>query len=62
VVAHAFNNVLCALFARYTENATQQTFTEGHPPGILIASIIVTLASLYAVVRLTESNKQPMTP
>jgi membrane protease YdiL (CAAX protease family) len=57
VVAHAFNNVLCALFARYTENATQQTFTQGHPPGILIASIIVTAASIYAVVRLTRTPK-----
>jgi hypothetical protein len=54
VTAHAFNNLLCALFARYTVNPTVETFSQGHPPAILIPSVIITAGSLYAIFRMTK--------
>ncbi|MCP4198984.1 MAG: CPBP family intramembrane metalloprotease [Proteobacteria bacterium] len=58
VTAHAFNNLLCALFARYTVNPTVETFSQGHPPGILILSIIITVLSLYGIFRITKLNSK----
>ena len=57
VVAHAFNNLLCALFARYAENPTEQTFSHGHPPELWITSLIITVVSLYGIARVGSKER-----
>jgi membrane protease YdiL (CAAX protease family) len=57
VVAHAINNLLCALFARYNEQDTIENWTQGHPPEVLIPAAFVTATSIAMIVKLTKKKK-----
>ncbi len=57
VAAHAVNNLLCALFARYYSQDAGQVWSTGHSPLVLLAAAAVLTASLLMIFRMTERNQ-----
>jgi membrane protease YdiL (CAAX protease family) len=58
VTAHAFNNLLCSLFARYNPPAAPDPWEQGHPAAVLVPSILITVASVYALSRLSQNRRE----
>ena len=54
IVAHAVNNLICALFARLTPKDAVPIWDAGHPMGLLAAALLVTALSIVALLRLTR--------
>ncbi len=51
MAAHALNNFICALFARYGGAEVSRVWETGHPPWILAAATLLTAVSIAALVR-----------
>lgn len=63
VAAHALNNLVCALFARFGGAAVSRVWETGHSPWLLMAATLLTAASIAVLVRLRESESaSPATP
>jgi membrane protease YdiL (CAAX protease family) len=55
MVAHGVNNLLCALFAHFSDDASKSPILTGHPAWIIIASTAVFIGSLALFFRATKS-------
>ncbi len=56
VAAHAVNNLLCALFARYDPGNAGQIWCTGHSLPALLVAAAVTTATLLMIFRLTRRD------
>jgi membrane protease YdiL (CAAX protease family) len=52
MVAHALNNLVCALVARFGGPEISQVWSTGHSPWILVGALVLTGASTFALIRL----------
>ncbi len=57
VAGHMLNNLVCALFARFSPPHTDQAWSTGHPPWVIVMAAAATMAAVVALVRLTGSRK-----
>lgn len=58
VVAHALNNLTCALFARYGAEDTNHVWNHGHPPVVLFVAFCLTAFSVVTILKLTSRARK----
>ncbi|MCP4605528.1 MAG: CPBP family intramembrane metalloprotease [Proteobacteria bacterium] len=57
VAAHAVNNLLCALFARYDYQDTGQIWSTGHSQWTLLGASAIAITASIALLRLARKDK-----
>ena len=62
VVAHALNNFLSAMFARYDSEAAGRIWEGGHPLWMIATAILIVAVSVITLMQLTKAqNKKALT-
>jgi membrane protease YdiL (CAAX protease family) len=56
MVAHGVNNLLCALFAHFSDDTSPNPIETGHPAWLVIASVAVFAVSLVLFFRVTRKS------
>ena len=56
MIAHGANNLLCALFARFSDETDQGPIELGHPPWIIVTASLVFTASVLLFFRATRKR------